>query len=197
MHVEPDTGSSSIRPAAIVGATPEPNDGETAEDREKARARTRGVAESELDDLAKKTAWYVSNRVDDRVVLWERDPRHPNGEVFLAGGTPARAFRTTNIQRLEMSGEILEVPEPNKTATDADGNEVANRKMPLDVGVDPGLTMAAQPGHEAPLGRKLDKDLWSDKARDTVAKRQAQFPGAVPAPAGAIVPRQSEVDRPG
>lgn len=62
---------------------------------------------------------YVSVRsatADDRVVLWERDPRHPDGEVFIAGDGLVQAGLTeavtTRIRNglLDVSG-VLDVVE--------------------------------------------------------------------------------------
>lgn len=196
-------GGSAMRPQHAVGAgEPQMTDtGESAEDREKARARSRGVGEDEIEDLSANTSWYVSNRTDDRTVLFERDPRHPGGEAFIGGATPTRAFRTTNIQRLVQSGEVIEVPEPKKTMTiyDPDAGEdveVPHRKRPIDVGMDPGVLVATQPGAATPIGRQLDKDLWDEGALKEVSRKQRALPSNVPVAPGGTVPRQSDVDRP-
>lgn len=202
----------SFTPAPQVGANPIAEAGgreisaselaSQAEDREKARARSRGVPEQELEDLAANTIWVVSNRLDDRVVpgSWERDPRHPGGESFVAGPTPARVYRTTTMERLILGGELIEVDPPMATVqvTNADGEKVTvrNRKMPVEIMVDPATTWAAQPGHPTPIGRKLDKELFSADTIRKVSSRQRQLPAAVPVPPGGYVPRHTDVDRP-
>jgi len=173
---------------------------ETAEDREKARARSRGVDELEIDTLNDNTAWFLSNRVDDRTVVFERDPRHPGGELFLGGAGPDRGYRTGTVQRLLQSGEIIEVPEPRKTMMVFDPEageevEVAHRKYPIDPGVEPGLMFATPPGRAAQLGRKMDKDMWDTAALQEVSRRQRGMGAELPVPQGVIVPRAQDIDR--
>lgn len=203
----------TIRPQFIPGT--EPYDGtrlqgefsqqqleQMALDAEKARARSRGVAEEELEDLHTNTGWFVSNRLDDRVVpgSWERDPRHPGGEVIFGGSTPMRAYRTTNIERLVLAGELTEVDEPMRVVkiinSQGQEAEVPNRKYPVDVAMDIATTFAAQPGRPTPIGRKLDAELFSEETRKKVAARQRQQPANIPVPPGGIVPRHQDVDRP-
>jgi hypothetical protein len=205
--------ASTIRPQFVPGAQPpqgvylDPNMSQEQMDQmalenEKARARTRGVSEEELEDLAQNTGWYVSNRVDDRVVpgSWERDPRHPGGEVIFGGSGPMRAYRTTNIERLVLAGELMEVDEPMRTTkiVNARGEEeeVPNRKYPVDIDMDVGVAMAAQPGHPTPIGRKLDPQLFSEETRKKAVQRQRQQPANIPVPPGGIAPRHQDVDRP-
>jgi hypothetical protein len=152
----------------------------SAEQREQVMARSRGVGDEELATLQANTAWYVSNRADDRVVIWERDPRHPNGEILIGGSAPSRAYRTRDVDSAVYSLQLIEVPEPLRTVKDADGNEVANRKYPAEPGADPAIVVAAQPGQPIPLGRKLDPELWDEKARADVAAKQAKMPSDIP-----------------
>lgn len=159
----------------------------SAEDREKLQARTRGVSEDDLAALAQKTKWYLSNRGDDRVVLWERDNRHPGGEVLIGGSSPVRAYQTERVLGAVYNLLLIDVPEPMRTVKGADGEEIANRKYPPDPAVDMAIVTAAQPGQPVPLGRKLDPELWDEGARSTVAQKQAEMPTSIPVPPGAIV----------
>jgi hypothetical protein len=109
--------------------------------------------------------WVVSNRQDDRTVLFERDPKHPGGEAFVGGSTPARVGRTAEVDRLLHSGEIIEVPEP------PDGP-----KKPIDVASDPPQSVPAQPGQPIKLGRKLDPDLVPASAMRRLKEQQSRLP---------------------
>lgn len=185
-------GSSIVQPLAV-------DDGQTAEERDKARARTRGVPEDEIEELPSRTMWFVSNRTDDRTVLFERDPRHPGGETFIGGSAPARAYRTPNIERLLMSGEIIEVPEPRRTLVVYDPEtdsqiEIPHPKRPIDIGLDPGLLRLDSPGQPTRLGRRLDPDLWEENELRDVARRQNAMPREI-RPMGSFVPRSSDIDR--
>ena len=45
-----------------------------------------------------------------RVVLWERHPDHPNGEVFIAGGKDTHTVaRTPQVAALLANGRLVEV----------------------------------------------------------------------------------------
>jgi hypothetical protein len=45
-----------------------------------------------------------------RVALWERDPAHPGGEVWVeTDGTPATVARTPEVDRLMRAGALVEV----------------------------------------------------------------------------------------
>lgn len=138
-----------------------------------------------------ETIWVMSNRKDDRVVLWERDPQHPGGEAFVGGSTPDHVARTGEVERLLHQGLLIEIPEPP--------DEVAgkrNRKKPVPVEAVPQAQhAAAQPGQIIPLGRRLDPDLVPEAAAKQVEKKQAGLPKQVAAPAGAITPPAPQPER--
>jgi hypothetical protein len=192
--------------AAAAGEWRMPEQGELDEQAlgaERARARSRGVAEEELATLEENTVWVVSNLTDDRTVpgSFERDPRHPSGEAIVGGSTPVRVFMTPNYERLKLAGLIMVVPPPRaaievEDPTTGQTVRVRNRKMPVTVMIDPSFTTASQPGHPTPIGRRLDEDLWNEQDRRSVLARQRGMPAQIPVPPGGIVPRHSEVDRP-
>lgn len=124
-----------------------------------------------------ETLWVVSNRVDDRVVLWERDPQHPGGEAFVGGSAPAEVGRTGEVERLLHAGLLLEVPEPQ------DGP-----KKPLPAAAVQPAEAAAAPGQVTRLGRALDPDLFPQSAIAQAEKQQEKLPDELPVPAGAVVP---------
>jgi hypothetical protein len=127
--------------------------------------------------------WVMSNRVDDRVVLFERDPAHPGGEAFVGGDGVAQVGKTTQITTLLREGLLVEVPEP------PDGP-----KKPMRT---PAVTQpipASQPGQPAALGRQPDPELFGD-AVGQVVKAQERLPDEVPVPAGVIVPPPPEPAR--
>ncbi len=132
----------------------------------------------------KKTVWVISNRKDDRVVLFERDPAHPGGEAFVGGSTPAEVARTGSVERLLHQGLLVEIPEP------PDG-----RKKPIAIAPAESGPPAAQPGHPIPLGREMDPELVPADSAKAVLKRQEGLPDEVPAPAGATVPPPAPGDK--
>src|SRR5262245_48752610 len=71
-------------------------------------ATARGLSEAEAKELGKKTVWVVSNRVDDEVVLWERDPRHPGGEAFIGGEAPDYVYKTPAVEAVLYAGTAVE-----------------------------------------------------------------------------------------
>jgi len=140
----------------------------------------------------------MSARTDDRVVIFERDPRHPGGEAFIAGATPDYVYRTPQINQLVMNGLIVEVPEPKRTIKvlqDGEEVEVPNPRYPAESGIEPGNLFATQPGRPIPLGRKLDPDLYDPEAIAAVERRLAGRPNEI-TPNGAYIPTAAEVDRP-
>ena len=132
--------------------------------------KTGGPSASQGDTGAEESPyiWVISNRVDDRVVLHERNALHPGGEVFVGGPTPAKAGRTGEIDRLLHTGEIVQIPEP------PDGP-----KKPVDTeSVVPHAT-PTQPGQAIRLGRKFDPDLVPDGAMRRVQAQQARLPQSI------------------
>jgi hypothetical protein len=113
--------------------------------------------------------WVISNRKDDRTVLFERDPEHPGGEAFVGGATPAKVGRTARIDQLLHSGEIIQIPEP------PDGP-----KKPVDVAALAPQAPPAQPGQAIKLGRTLDPDLVPAGAMRRVEATQRQLPKEIP-----------------
>lgn len=109
--------------------------------------------------------WVISNRQDDRVVLFERDPRHPGGEAFVGGAAPDKVYRTAEVERLLHTGEMIEIPEP------PDGP-----KKPVDVAPVISQAPPAMPGQPIRLGRKLDPDLVPEGAQRQVRQRQQGAP---------------------
>jgi hypothetical protein len=166
-----------------------------AEEREKLMARSRGVPEEELDDVEENTAWVMSYRADDRNVIWERDRRHPGGEVLIGSSGAVRAYKTAAIQERLFRGELVEVKEPKRYTTDSDGNQIPNRKFPQDPGPDPAIVVAAQPGRPTPLGRRLDPELWEEEDRREHARKLRGMPSQIGVPQGAIVPTVGDVER--
>lgn len=130
------------------------------------------------------TLWVMSNRLDDRVVLFERDPAHPSGEAFVAGSTPAFVGRTGDVERLLREGQMIEVPEP------ADG-----RKKPIPVGDEALGEANALPGRVTPLGRKLDPDLYPKGTTKAVEEQQERAGDELAVPAGTVVPPEPPAER--
>lgn len=116
------------------------------------------------------TLWVLSNRLDDRTVLWERDAAHPGGEAFVAGATPAYVGRTGAIEGLLRDGLLIEVPEPKDGPKKPLVGEVAAPEAQADV-----------PGQAVRLGRTLDPDLFPTTP-ESVKKQQDEAGSAIPAP---------------
>lgn len=55
-------------------------------------------------------------KVDDRVVLWEVHPDHPNGEIFISGdGTSSEVALTAQVQQRLNDRTLVQVQSPAKT----------------------------------------------------------------------------------
>ena len=135
-------------------------------------------ADEEADHI-----WVISNRKDDRTVLFERDHAHPGGEAFIGGPTPARVGKTAAIDRLLHSGEIVEIPEP------PDGP-----KKPIDHSKGAPPPPPAQPGQAIQLGRVMDPDLVPERAARRVQAKQSALPDKIPSRAVVPPPPSSEKD---
>lgn len=172
----------------------------SAEERELARARSRGVADQDIDRWRQNVLWVLSARTDDRVALFEPDPRHPGGQAFVAGAQPDFVYRTPQVQQLIMQGLLIEVPEPSRTVQITDGSggfqSVQNRRYPIDAGIEGGLVFAAQPGRPIPLGRRPDPELFDAESIALVERRLAGRPNELDVKGG-YVPSKADVDRPG
>lgn len=132
------------------------------------------MAEDELP----KRIWVHSNRKDDRVVLWERDRVHPNGEAFVGGDGAVLVAETPEVLRLKREGVIIEVPEPPKQI---DGKD--NRKLP-QVDTQPSRPLAAdQPGEPIQLGRDLDPEVVPESAMASIKTQQERAGTSVPSQA--------------
>lgn len=54
---------------------------------------------------------------DHQVLLFEKDPAHPNGEAFIAGPRPVLVGDTAEVSRLLKDGSIEETEAPKQSAT--------------------------------------------------------------------------------
>lgn len=125
-----------------------------------------------------KTIWAISNRQDDRTVLWEVDAQHPSGEAFLGGAGPDHVAVTPAIAGLLRTGEIIEIPEPPES-----------NKKPIDYPAVASFASLAQPGQPVKLGRTVDPALLAGpSAQKAVEKAQEAAPDAIAVPNGVIVP---------
>lgn len=79
---------------------------------------------------------------DNKVVLWERHPDHPTGEIFVSNdGKPRQVALTKEVKRRLQAGHLVGVddedsefkPAKKKTKADADPN-----KPPADPIANPG-----------------------------------------------------------
>lgn len=122
--------------------------------------------------------WVLSNRVDDRVVLWEVDPAHPGGEAFVGGSGPDKVARTPRVNALLRSGELVEIPEP------PDGP----KKPVQDYGPTPESARPDQPGEPTRLGRVPDPAIVPPDAAEQVQAQQERAGDQVPVPGGVEVP---------
>lgn len=55
----------------------------------------------------------------DRVALWERDERHPDGEAFVYGTDAFMVALTSRVQRLLTSGVLTKVEDAPTLSQDA------------------------------------------------------------------------------
>lgn len=106
------------------------------------------------------TLWVLSNRQDDRVVLWERDTAHPGGEAFVAGATPACVGRTAEVERLLRDNLLTEVSEPKDGPRKPIVDEVPLEEAAPDM-----------PGQPTRLGRTPDPEVFGDAPAEASAKK--------------------------
>jgi hypothetical protein len=58
----------------------------------------------------------------DPVAFWERNPEHPDGEVFVAGSEPVQVAETGEVNGAIKDGRVVKVEgAKSKTKTAADG----------------------------------------------------------------------------
>lgn len=127
--------------------------------------------------------WVMSNRQDDRVVLFERDPAHPGGEAFVGGEGPDQVARTTRVVTLLRDGLLVEVPEP-----------VEGRKRPVAVPARSDAVPANQPGQPIALGRTPDPERFGEGV-EAIKAAQNRAPESVAVPAGVVVPPPTDSNR--
>lgn len=150
---------------------------------EKRNTSDTNIKEDAATEQGQDFIWLVSNRKDDRVVLHERDPRHPGGEVFIGGPTPDKAFKTAEVVRLLHSGEAIEIPEPPKS-----------RKKPIDTEAVVEHVAPAQPGQAIGLGRAFDPELVPAGAVRQVQGKQNALPRSIASKALVPPPPKTEKD---
>lgn len=155
------------------------NLGKGAPDNKTENATRQADAQADADDS--DYIWVISNRKDDRTVLFERDPQHPGGEAFIGGSAPDRVARTAEIDRLLHTGEIIQIPEP------PDGP-----KKPVEFAAFVSHVPATQPGQAIQLGRKLDSDIVPESAQRQVRAMQAKLPRNISSRATVPPPLPSE-----
>lgn len=114
---------------------------------------------------AQGAIWVMSNRVDDRVVLFEKDAAHPGGEAFVGGNKVDQVARTGTVEGLLRAGLLVEIPEP------PDGP-----KKPVALDGGDGVQLPNQPGQPIQLGRVPDPDLVPAGAAAKVQAQQAELP---------------------
>jgi hypothetical protein len=147
------------------------------------RAQNAPRAGDENPEGGGEIIWVISNRKDDRVVLHERDPRHPGGEAFIGGSAPDKVFRTGEIERLLHTNEIIEIPEPPE-----------GKKKPVEVELYQPQAAPAQPGQAIQLGRKLDPEVVPESAQAAIARQQRGAPKTIASKATVPPPPKSERD---
>jgi hypothetical protein len=181
--------ATALADRALVGLEPDAQE-QAMRERVEADRIARGAEVARIEALTAARGdepdllWVVSNRVDDRVVLFERDPLHPGGEAFVGGSGPDHVYRTPRVRELLHAGMLLEVPEPKE-----------GPKKPLALpAVDTGL-IAAQPGQPIALGRPLDPDLFGAGDLERLGRAQARLPDEVPVPEGVVVPPEPAPER--
>lgn len=112
--------------------------------------------------------WVMSNRVDDRVVLFEKDPAHPGGEAFVGGNKVDQVGLTGTVEDLLRAGLLLEIPEPPE-----------GPKKPVAVDGGSGVQLPNQPGQPIQLGRVPDPDLVPASALGDVTQQQSGLPNKI------------------
>ena len=65
--------------------------------------------------MAKKTMWVQASgdfTNGGKVVLWERDPLHPEGEIFIGDANPIEVGDTDAVQERIRTGALVKVDAP-------------------------------------------------------------------------------------
>lgn len=75
-----------------------------------------------------KTLWVKSTlpKQEDggnKVVLWEKDPAHPKGEVLIAGDNPVEVGLTPAVSQALRDGKVVEAGGPRSAQPPARGAE--------------------------------------------------------------------------
>lgn len=167
---------SAPTPEEQAKAQEEANRQQAEAETQRAQQAVLDAAEASDDEDAEPAdlAWFISNRKDDRVVLFEKDDQHPDGECFIGGSAPDFCARTPEVARLLREGLILEIPEPpdsrKKPLVGHTGKQSAN--------------YADAPGEPIRLGRVIDPELLGVSGKSAVEKQQRGKPDEVPVPAG-------------
>jgi hypothetical protein len=67
---------------------------------------------------------------DSKVVLWEKDPLHPDGEIFITGdGVTHKVAKTAAVQRALADGKLVEShAAPAHAAPAADAKPAAKKE---------------------------------------------------------------------
>ena len=90
---------------------------------------------------------------EDRVVLWESNSRHPDGEIFIVGNDEAEVWPTARVRSLISDGELVQ--------TGGDGEE-------LDLPDEPQVVEEIEEGDDDML-EPLDVDA-TDSARELASE---------------------------
>jgi hypothetical protein len=69
--------------------------------------------------MADNFIYVVSGRADNRVALWERDTRHPDGEIWITSKTrPVQAFETSAITEKLHTKELVKTTKAGPKITE-------------------------------------------------------------------------------
>lgn len=67
---------------------------------------TTSLAPASKAEARDEHLWVIPEDPEPKVVLWEVDDEHPDGEAFVYGGTPAHVGRTARIENLLKTGVL-------------------------------------------------------------------------------------------
>jgi hypothetical protein len=115
--------------------------------------------------------WVRSTRRDARVCLWERDPRHPGGEAYVAAsqgvpdgfGTaqienlPVQVARTPAVQAAIAAQDIVEVPEGEALAAIGARGERIDAERALATQPQFAVVQGGQGDHPIKLHERLQR----------------------------------------
>ena len=113
---------------------------------------------------------YVQSNLDDkkRVALWERDDRHPHGEVFVTGSRVVAVYPTAAVNQRLRDGVLVEVIAESPAVSSIDGIGKTREKKLVKAGVSTVADLLTADIEQVSVATGYSVDLltsWQEAAR--------------------------------